>query len=119
MTIFEPVLLEIRQGNREAAIQKFAGLAMCSIKEATSSVDAAIKNYRNEQRENRKIKRLHAVQEMIAKFGYKTDLQDPLYPAFIRALILNTLTSEPITKERIEKELDITKARLAREAENE
>ena len=118
MTIFEPVLLAVRQGNRAAAISGYMTLAGCFEAEATRIVDASIKIYKQEQRINRKIEALKIVQAFIAPDGYKTTLVDPLYLAYLRAFLISTSTLGLDPKKLIEKELEITKESLKREEED-
>jgi len=118
MTCFEPVLLAVRQGNRAAAISEYMTLAGCSEADATRIVDDNIKNYKQEQRTNRKVEALKMVQAFIAPHGYKTTLVDPLYLAYLRVFLISTITLGLDPKKLIEKELTITKERLKREEED-
>lgn len=52
MTIFEPVLLAVRQGNKPLAITEYMALSKCAEEEAERVITIAIRNYKKEQKES-------------------------------------------------------------------
>jgi hypothetical protein len=115
MHLYEDVIIAIRSGNVPAAIDYYQRITKCTHEEATKIVTDRSVKYEQEKRLHKRFAVLPEVNKFIKSFGYQTHLNDAVYAAYYRAYILSQL-GYTVTKELIERELSMTKARLEREA---